>query len=478
MNLSFSEAPLELIKFVCPNPIQLNVERSGQQFSDYSSDDIQEMLSYLDPDMPYEQWVHVGMALHEGGFDFELWDEWSNQGSKYAVGECASKWRSFSDGGGITIGTLLHMAKNAGYQKPVIRTLNKDFEIPVYHWSELQAMPKRQYLVKGLLEQGAMSVVYGASNSGKTFLALDIACHIALGRDWCTNNTRKGTVVYIAAEGGLGISERLEAFRKHHQLESFGDVYVIPTNVCLCKNESAHEALLQRLSELDDVKLIVVDTLARAMGSGDENSSSDMGSFIKNCDIIRHKTKAHLMIVHHSGKDENRGARGHSSLKAAIDTEIRVVQQEGIITAEVKKQREGQTGQKYSFDLKPYEVDTDEDGDMVCSCALEQTANLFQPRSLSGQAHEALTLLKTLISERGFDYVPEQGMKTQKCVRIEAFREHFKRSGVSGTDNPDSLNRTFNRQKSTLREKGHIGEWDGYVWLSGDENLPSRIFDE
>ncbi len=478
MNLSFSEAPLDLIQFVCPKPRQLTLERDFSHLPTCSYEDVQEMLAHLDPDMPYEEWVHVGMALHEGGYDFELWNEWSSHGSKYVAGECASKWRSFNGAGGITMGTLLHMAKDAGYENPAPLALKKNFEIPVYHWSELQALPKRQYLVKGLLEQGAMSVVYGASNSGKTFFALDIACHIALGREWCENRTRKGTVVYIAAEGGLGISERLEAFRRHHQLGSFGDVYVIPTNVCLCKQDSAHEALLHRLSELDDIKLIVVDTLARAMGSGDENSSSDMGSLIKNCDIIRHQTKAHLMIVHHSGKDENRGARGHSSLKAAIDTEIRVIQQEGIISAEVKKQREGQTGLKYSFDLKSYEVDRDEDGDMISSCALERTANILQPTSLSGQAYEALEILKTLIAERGFDYLPDPDIETQTCVRIEDFKERFIKSGVSGTDNPDSLNRTFNRQKNTLKEKGHIGEWDGYIWLSNDEDVTGEMFDE
>ena len=74
--------------------------------------------------------------------------------------------------------------------------------------------------------------------------------------------------------------------------------------------------------EKGEIALIVVDTLSRAMAGANENTSEDMSQFIKNCDILRNISNAHLMIVHHTGKDAAKGARGSSALKAALDTEI------------------------------------------------------------------------------------------------------------------------------------------------------------
>ncbi len=85
------------------------------------------------------------------------------------------------------------------------------------------------------------------------------------------------------------------------------------------------------------MSLIVIDTLFRSLGGGDENSGVDMGRFVTHADTIREATRAALIAIHHTGKDEARGARGHSSLLGALDTEI-FVSGEGVLT--VTKQRD------------------------------------------------------------------------------------------------------------------------------------------
>ncbi|MCP5682603.1 helicase RepA family protein, partial [Klebsiella pneumoniae] len=72
------------------------------------------------------------------------------------------------------------------------------------------------------------------------------------------------------------------------------------------------------------VRLIIFDTLARCYGNLDENNSQDMGRLIVGCDAIKNGTSASVLLVHHSGKDETKGARGSSSLKAALDVEFNV----------------------------------------------------------------------------------------------------------------------------------------------------------
>src|SRR5690606_37222389 len=66
-------------------------------------------------------------------------------------------------------------------------------------------------LVKGVLDQGAMTVLYGESNAGKTFVAMDIAYHIARGLDWAGKRVAAFPVLYVAAEGGQGARKRAAA---------------------------------------------------------------------------------------------------------------------------------------------------------------------------------------------------------------------------------------------------------------------------
>jgi len=81
-----------------------------------------------------------------------------------------------------------------------------------------------------------------------------------------------------------------------------------------------------------------------------------------------------IMLIHHSGKDVARGARGHSSLRAAVDTEIELTRDDfGVITAEVTKQCDGPTGYKFGYILRQIELGRDQDGDPVTTCLVEQT---------------------------------------------------------------------------------------------------------
>ena len=90
------------------------------------------------------------------------------------------------------------------------------------------------------------------------------------------------------------------------------------------------------------------------MAGGDENSGKDIGAAVKVMDKIREETGAHVCLIHHCGKDEARGARGHSSLRAAIDTEIEITRPEGSIISTVRatKQRDLQAGDAMPFSLK------------------------------------------------------------------------------------------------------------------------------
>ena len=478
------EASEELLSFIAVNE-SVPTPVASIPNTIFSEKDIEAMLSYLDPDTEYEDWLKVGMALHHDNRSVDLWVKWSSQGEKFQEGLCEKKWKGFSTNREtkVGIGTLVNLAQKRGYITPYkkeklsslfgyVDDLQKPL-IKIYSWYDLEQLPPKKPLIKKLINKGEMCVLFGKSNTGKTFLALDIALHICLNLTWQGKKVKGGAVVYIAAEGGRGIKDRIKAFKQHYDLNDFPDFHIIPETVLLGKEASMLTELMASLKYIDDIQLIVIDTLARSIGGADENSSVDMGAFIKSCGILQNETGAHVMVVHHAGKDEARGARGHSSLKAAVDTEIQVSQKDGVITAEVTKQRDGETGEKFFFELKKYMLEQDEDGDFITSCVLTNVDQAFssQRAQLSRQAHCAYLILQQLINEAG-----NENIGANRCVSIKQFKQACKDGNIAGSDKPDSHRRAFDRCKNSLVSKGYAGEEGEYIWLMDKPDNDGRTF--
>lgn len=231
--------------------------------------------------------------------------------------------------------------------------------------------------VEGLLTEGGASVVYGASNVGKSFWILDLAVHVATGRTWReVHEVDQGAVVYVALEGSNGLRNRLEALRRKGLLPDDAPLYVCISPVSLL--DAGHAAMLsQSVKEAASqsnlpCRLVILDTLARAMAGGNENAGEDMGAAVASIDAIRNATGAHVCVIHHSGKNEAMGARGHSSLRAAVDTEIEVFRPDGerVSTVRATKQRDLEPGEPMPFTLAQVELGLNHRNKPVTSCTV------------------------------------------------------------------------------------------------------------
>jgi hypothetical protein len=243
--------------------------------------------------------------------------------------------------------------------------------------------PNTLQLIKKFLGHGEMSVLYGDSNTGKTFVALDLCYHIATKQEW---NGRKignsGVVVYVAAEAGESINARIEALARRYQPETETPLVVVPCMVNLFSPNADLGPLLELCAKVAEtyglpIVTVVLDTLARVMGPGDENSARDMGQLVLAADRIRVQTGAHVMIVHHSGKNKANGARGSSALRAATDTELEIEGGRVIM----RKQRNGEVVKPIPFRLDTVVLGQDADGDSVTSCTVAVGASVdFTPQ--------------------------------------------------------------------------------------------------
>ena len=274
----------------------------------------------------------------------------------------------------------------------------------------------------------------------------------------------RGNVLYIAAEGGSSFPNRVSALDDPQ-------FWVIAAPVTFAGNASDAASMVEMVQHLASQSgkfdLIVVDTLSRVMGNGDENTAPDIADLVKNLDVLRRGTGSNIMLIHHSGKDVARGARGHSSLRAAVDTEIELTRDEiGVITAEVTKQRDGPTGYKFSYSLRQIELGRDQDGDPVTTCLVESinTDDSTRP-AVSGPALAALNTLSSLLEERG-ETMRDPRYPGTPCVPYKEWMEACIAGGqLSNSDKRETHRRVFNREVETLKSKKQVSVRDNLVWL-------------
>ncbi len=239
-------------------------------------------------------------------------------------------------------------------------------------------------IVEGVLTAGGGSMLYGDSNSGKTFLAIDIAAAVARGVRWMGKRTEPGLVIYLAAESPASVRGRLQAYSRHHGVTA-PNFAIVQSPIDLFDGEADTDAVIDLVRQIEAstgkrARLIVGDTLARLSAGANENAGQDMGLVVRRFDRIRAECNAHFMLVHHSGKSAAAGARGWSGIRAAMDTEIEVTASPSGRCAEITKQRDLPTkGLRIGFGLKLLELGHTKWGEPATSCVVLPTDLLDRP---------------------------------------------------------------------------------------------------
>jgi len=288
--------------------------------------------------------------------------------------------------------------------------------LPLLYYRDIHPALDAADFVEGLLIDGAMSVIYGESGCGKTFFTLDLALHVAAGLPWRDREVERGGVLYLALEGCRGIRNRIAAFKAAKQISDADLPFaVVPVSVNLCSSTADVERVIgaakAAAAEMAvPVKLIVIDTLSRALAGGNENDSKDMGSLVRNVDMIRQSIRAHSTLVHHTGKDGAKGARGHSLLRAATDTEIEVARDPGgrVSVARVTKQRELDSGDEFPFRLQSVHLGTNRRGNPVCSCIVEPI-----------DAENVAALAEAIATERAIETAERKAGEKAERTRLQ-----------------------------------------------------------
>ncbi len=282
----------------------------------------------------------------------------------------------FSDRAGRTdFNDLYRLDGLNAVQRQITAAITGPLRIRSLPIDELLTMPAGEYRIKHVLPARGIAAIIGQSAAGKTFLTLDAMMSIVRGKEWFGHRIASCGVIYLAAEGEHGISRRIDAYLRENRTRTKLPLEVIPSAVNLLDQpEDIKDVLLairDAESRIGKASVLVIDTLSRCMAGGDENSATDMTTFIANLDRLRRAIDGLVVVVHHLGKDTAKGARGHSSFFAALDACIAVQRTGHDRSWSVAKSREDSDGQEFPFALRSVTLGIDGDGEAITSCVID-----------------------------------------------------------------------------------------------------------
>lgn len=342
--------------------------------------------------------------------------------------------------------------------------------IKLRFFGELTNPTPKPWLIKNVIARGETSSWIAPPGKGKSTLLTDIGVHLAAGLDWRGYRTKgHHGVVYFALERANLVERRLAAYGLRDGLKDLP--IAVAGQIIDLMNKTCVPAIADAIMRAEDkfaqkVGLGIFDTYSKgiAAGGGDENQARDQNIAIANLRRVIDQLGIHIATVGHTGKDEGRGERGSNAKLADVDVQVQI---SGDVakSATITKANDQDQGELTGFQLEPYELGTDEDGDPVRTFILSKEVSAptaTTARNLSARQKLAADALANCSSQPAPQVL--QLPKNIQVVAVDAWREEMYRTGVLQRDatNPRT---DFQRIRDQLAAKKAIGQRDNLVWL-------------
>ena len=353
--------------------------------------DVLDALKHIDPNCGRDTWLDVGMALHtDMPENPALWDQWSSgqlagieTPVNYVQEHVYDQWASFKPDGGITIATLFHEAKQAGWKPPP--SVDTALAFPATAGADpdkitLAAEPpgERFHMIKagnrellplnwaieGVIEQQATSVMFGEPKAGKTFTALDMCLSIAAGIPYHGRVVEQMPVAYIAGEGQRSLDRRILAWCLAHNQNADDLPFFYSSRATALLDKTRVEILINAMQkQCPDAGLLVVDTLARNLGGG-ENDNDDINKMfdVLDNDITPQFPQLTKLIIAHPGHQNKDRPRGGAAILGNCDALMRLAKKDGLVTLRCVFMKESENFDPMAFNLTLFGGD---DGSLV-----------------------------------------------------------------------------------------------------------------
>ncbi|QIL84317.1 AAA family ATPase (plasmid) [Diaphorobacter sp. HDW4A] len=332
--------------------------------------------------------------------------------------------------------------------------------LPTHTSEDFEHMPRLGWLVREVFHGGEVIILWGESQAGKTALLLDMVAAVASGADWAGHPVTQTNVIYVALEGQLGLRTRVQALEHDRGgLHQKGIRYVFDA----CNVASTEDVDALAVTALKhQAKFIVIDTLSASLaGTAEENSNSAMAGMIANVQRLTRMTGAAVLLVHHSGNDPRRGARGAYALHANPDVSIEVGRNGNERYWRLNKGRDG-SHTKGWFRIEPIEFQPAHETEPLQSIVIRHVQD-----SDDTQANDAMVFAG-----------PKPKTQERTDVALQAIRQHLSQLDLNGNEqrNPgEATEETIRKIVSQAFKEMHDSGEEGYGSNHRAENVREAI---
>ncbi len=267
--------------------------------------------------------------------------------------------------------------------------------------------------VKGLWPRCGLCFVGGPSMSGKSFWTLDALARVCRGEPVLGRKSVPAGTLYIASEGAHGVRKRIKALRE--KIGGLGGAFQFIGQAPNLRSEDDLADLRETMADAQaamrakglELGVVAIDTLSASIPGADENSAADMSPVLHALQGMAAELGLLVLVIAHTGKDETRGLRGWSGLLANADGLIMLESPEGATrVGSVVKVKDGESGDRFAFELRRVVLGTDDDGDEISSCVIEETEapegnrGGRKPNKAAGNAELVLTAFGRTLADR------------------------------------------------------------------------------
>lgn len=408
--------------------------------------------------------VAGGLLAHYKGDEF-----WKR---RFAVQLTDDKWwstvhESFQSGRS----SLVTMSDLLDKYSSVAANDNQRFSVTWF--DEVNKSPAKEEIVKGVIGAGEFSLWVAKPGTAKSVLLCDIGCHIAAGIDWHGRKVKQGLVVFFAAERKGLTERRIAAWRKKYDLSGL-PFAVVGGKLDMTSNPIDAKALSATIKVCEEkaglpCRLVVIDTVTRTFGPGDQNSSKDMQRYIQSADELTRATGSHVAVIHHSGWAGDRG-KGAIDLDGAVDVSYGIsVMGKGptkVFKLECTGANDGDEGVITSFRLDSVELGTDADGNLTdAPVVVQMDGTKHDGSNLRGHTGKVYDSLERAVEAHG--ECPPDGAPGFPSGVVTVSRDQWRDQYYADTRAKEPNLAEHSLRQRLLRARGEL-EKAGKIAMTGE----------
>jgi hypothetical protein len=327
--------------------------------------------------------------------------------------------------------------------------------------SQMLEMPEPTWMIDGIMQERSSVLMFGKSNTFKSFLAIDMACSVATGREWHGRKVKKHKVLYVATEGANGVGRiRIPEWFRYHDVpfDDSTDIFLYPSEISLDNEKNV--GLLLKTANAMGIELIVLDIFAGTM-DGTETEDTTARAWVRGVNRIIQKAQAGVLVVAHTGWADQTRARMHTHFWGSFDSRLRVEGDKDKRTSvlAIDRHKDADSTGKWGFKL-------DTAGKSLVP-VLEDTVATEDTSSWPIPQKVAMQCLRELVEVQG-SVETFKGAPNAPGVLLSDWQTSCMAAGITNSEDSKTKSRIFRRVKTELIERGAIKSLLNMVWDMDD----------